>query len=96
MKMIPVGKYTNRDPVVSPDGAKVVFMKGPRREREIFIRDADGTNEIQLTENPGFNNTAPAWSPDGTRIFFESDRDGQPEIYVMNPDGSEQTRLTHV
>jgi Tol biopolymer transport system component len=80
--------------VWSPDGTKVLVARGPGRDREIFVRRADGTEEVQLTDTPGFNNTAPVWSPDGTRIYFESDRDGQPEIYVMNADGSAQTRLT--
>ena len=37
--------------------------------------DADGSNEIRLTNNPGDDNQ-PDWSPDGTKIAFSSRRDG--------------------
>jgi Tol biopolymer transport system component len=55
--------------------------------------DADGSNPVNLTDNPA-DDYFPAWSPDGTRIAFVSYRDGNPEIYVMNADGSNPARLT--
>ena len=55
----------------------------------------DGTNPIQLTEDPWASDEGPAWSPDGTQIAFSSDRDGDYEIYVMNPDGTNPIQLTH-
>ena len=56
--------------------------------------DADGTDPINLTNDPGADRN-PSWSPDGTMIVFESNRDGDREIYVMNADGSDQTNLTN-
>jgi len=61
---------------------------------EIYVMNADGTNQIQLTDSPQ-NDYYPAWSPDGTKIAFCSHRDGNWEIYAMNADGSNQTRLTN-
>ena len=55
--------------------------------------NTDGSNQINLTNNPA-TDSGPAWSPDGARIAFQSDRDGNEEIYVMNDDGSLPTRLT--
>jgi TolB protein len=60
---------------------------------EIYVMNADGSGETNLTNNPG-NESYPAWSPDGKLIAFVSDRDGKYEIYVMNPDGSGLTNLT--
>lgn len=60
---------------------------------EIYVMDADGSEQIRLTQSAGFDFQA-SWSPDGTKIVFESERDGNREIYVMNADGSEQINLT--
>jgi TolB protein len=78
----------------SPDGRKLAFVRFHERNGEIFVRNADGSGEVQLTDTPGFSNTNPVWSPDGSQIFFDSDRDGQPEIYAMQEDGTAQTPLT--
>jgi dipeptidyl aminopeptidase/acylaminoacyl peptidase len=58
--------------------------------------NADGSNQINLTNNDSADDGQPAFSGDGSRIVFTSnrDRDGNSEIYVMNADGSNQTRLT--
>jgi Tol biopolymer transport system component len=55
--------------------------------------NADGTNQIRLTDNPA-SDAEPSWSPDGQNIVFASDRNGNSEIYKMNADGSNQARLT--
>jgi Tol biopolymer transport system component len=55
--------------------------------------DADGTNQIPLTDDPA-HDWVPSWSPDGAKIVFASTRDGNEEIYIMNADGNNQTRIT--
>jgi Tol biopolymer transport system component len=59
---------------------------------DIWVMDADGSNQIRLTETEAWDGH-PAWSPDGTKIVFTSHRDGVAQIYVMDADGSNQTRL---
>lgn len=56
--------------------------------------NADGDNQIRLTNNPA-DDGVPTWSPDGLQIAFISDRGGSFEIYVMNNDGSNQRRITN-
>ena len=74
-------------------------------ESELYVMNADGTNETRLTNAPESYSkilvTSPVWSPDGKRIAYlrgidvdtgRTDRD----IYVINADGSNPSSLTTV
>lgn len=83
-------------PAVSPDGSKVVFMRGNFYDwdsYELWIMDTDGSNQIQLTDNTKADGH-PDFSPDGKRIVFASYIDGDDEIYMISSDGSGLKRLT--
>ena len=73
--------------------SKIAFTSSRDGNQEIYVMDADGSNQTNLT-NHAANDESPTWSPDGTQIAFYSDRDGPADIYVMDADGSNQTRLT--
>ncbi len=81
-------------PAWSRDGKRIAFyafaQTSPSRNLEIWVMDADGSNQKRLTER-GMD---PTWSPDGRQIAFASRRDGIFQIYVMNSDGSNVRRLT--
>ena len=88
-------------PKWSPDGQRIAFthadVKGgvcDRQTCEIYVMDADGSNQRRLTNSPEANE-GPAWSPDSQRIAFGSKRNGDNEIYVMDADGKNQRRLTN-
>ena len=83
----------NVNPSWSPDGRHLAFSSyRDGGNNEIYVMDADGSNQRRLTTNGGGQ---PTWSPDGRQIAFESDRDDwNMEIYVMDADGSNQRRLT--
>ncbi len=81
----------------SPDGSKISFIsdRDDRYYREIYAVNVAGSDEINLTRNPG-DDTSIAWSPDGRKIAFLSSRDkyAASNVYVMNTDGSNQVPVT--
>jgi Tol biopolymer transport system component len=91
-------------PSWSPDGNKIAFCAYPDGEfdfgasewkgMEIYVMDADGSNETRLTDNDA-EDYGPTWSPDGAKIAFTTNRDDDYEVYVMNADGSDPTNLTN-
>jgi Tol biopolymer transport system component len=83
------------DPAWSPDGSKLAFARPPTASSsdvDIFIINVDGTNLVDITNNPN-SDRQPVWSPDGTKIVFTSLRNQSNNIYVMNANGSTQTKL---
>lgn len=64
---------------------------------ELFIMNADGSNERQITHLGGAN-FGPSWTPDGKRIVFSSNyknpRSGNFDLYLIDPDGSNLEQIT--
>lgn len=82
-------------PAISPDGSKIVFQQGDYgASSEIWIMNADGTNQVQLTNNSGHDGN-PSFSPDGQTIVFDAwDAAPYPEIFTMDINGSNRTQIT--
>ena len=70
---------------------QIAFTSIRDGNREIYLMHADGTSQVNLTNNAA-DDEWPVWSPDGSRILFGSTRDGG-SVYEMNADGSGVTRL---
>jgi TolB protein len=90
------GKSTPGDvqtPAWSPDGRKLAFVSRRDGNSEIYVMNADGSVQENLTRQPA-NDSHPSWSSDGRKIAFVSRRDGNSEIYVMNADGSGLRNVT--
>ncbi|HEX8127745.1 MAG TPA: Calx-beta domain-containing protein [Pyrinomonadaceae bacterium] len=81
-------------PLIGGEG-KILFTSERDGNPEIYVMDANGSNQINLTNNPAKDST-PAWSPDRTRIAFTSDRSGRSNIYVMDADGGQVRAVTHI
>ena len=81
---------SERQPV--PDGRQIAFVSDRTGQAEIWIANADGTNQIQLTslENAG----APSWSPDGQKIVFSSPISGSPQVYAISLGGGKPLQIT--
>lgn len=76
----------------SPDGSRIVFGSERGGAWQIYMMNADGSEQAALP-TPAHGN-APSWSPDGRQIAFTSDREGDDDIWIMNIDGSGQRNLT--
>ena len=73
---------------------RIVFTSFRDGNFEIYVMDADGGNQKNLSNHPAYDGQ-PDWSPDGTKIAFFSGRDGdRSQIYVMDADGKNVIRLT--
>ena len=73
-------------------GTKITFFSTRDGNGEIYVMNADGTNQTNLSNNPATDADS-LFSPDGTKIAFRSDRDSNNEIYIMNADGTHQRQI---
>jgi Tol biopolymer transport system component len=76
-------------------GGRIVFESIREGDLDIFVMDADGRNQINLTADYPGDDASPSWSPDGAEVAFQREGpDGNVDIYVMLPDGTGVARLT--
>lgn len=84
----------NKFPVWSPDGTRIAFSSDRNGNFEIYVMNADGTNQINLT-NTAHSDFYPQWSPDGQWLIFHENMDGNRELFAVRADGTHLTRLTN-
>jgi tetratricopeptide (TPR) repeat protein len=82
------------DPVWSPDGTRIAFVSQENGTDDIWVVNADGTNNHNLTRNTWEWDKHPSWSPDSTRIVFWSNRYGRKQIFVMDAEGREAVSIS--
>ncbi len=64
-------KYSfDMQPSWSKDGKKIVFISTRRGNPQIWVMDADGSNQVLFSHSTGLKNYHPAWTPDNTAIIF--------------------------
>ncbi len=88
-----VSKRDGKDGLAwTPDG-KIVYVSKASGNDDIWMMNADGSGQTQLTSNSGIN-LQPAVSPDGRFIVFTSTRDGAKHIWRTDIDGANPRQLT--
>ena len=76
----------------APKTPKILFTSTRDGNREVYMMNPDGSEQVNLTRHPAGNLQA-AWSPTGEQILFVSDREGTRDLYVMNADGENVRRV---
>jgi TolB protein len=69
-------------PVVSPDGSRILFVARTDGNQEIYMMNSDGSGLVRVTRDPA-DDLEPEWTPDGKRLMFISDRGGKFAIYEV-------------
>jgi Tol biopolymer transport system component len=80
------GSTGDFDPVMSPDGERLVFSSARSGFQNLWTSRPDGTMPRALTSGNAFDER-PAFSPNGRELAFVSDRGGKRSIWTMPADG---------
>ena len=80
-------------PVVSPDGKRVCFMKILAHQDELWVSDLDGKNSQRLAFGEMLGTGM--WSFDNTRVGFAARQKGEGKLkgYLIDVDGRNLTRI---
>lgn len=83
----------DENPVVSPDGAKVAWIRAETRPagyaiRKLYVMNADGSRVRALTGSLDRNVVAPQWSSDSRTVYFLADDQGSTHVYLARNDGT--------
>jgi Tol biopolymer transport system component len=88
----------------SPNGKQLAFMSARHGYPSVFIMNADGSAQTNLTPKGAGDldsqwvSRAPSWSTTGRQIYFMSSRPStglDTEVFIMNADGTGLMRLTN-
>ncbi len=99
-KQLTDGPEDDEHPSLSPDGSKIVFTRrvgdpkfrpGTGAACEVFVMNADGSDQRRLTDNERTDGWA-SFSPDGRSILY-CYYDGADHIAIMDLDGANSRRI---
>jgi TolB protein len=85
---------TTLPPLSGSGGGWIAFSSRRDGNYEIYVMNADATDQRRLTETRNDQEGGAAWSPDCTQIAFSSSRESGGRVRVMNADGSNKQWLT--
>jgi len=82
-------------PAYSPDGSKIAFISYRTGVGQVWLMDADGTDERQLTFDAVTKDQVPDWHPDGSRLVYAGGVGESPfDLYAIDADGTDVVQLT--
>lgn len=84
----------DREPMLSPDGRRMVFNSDRTGFYEIHAANAGGSNQVALTAMALTALGSPRWSPDGQTVVFDRYENGHSTIFAINSRGGKPRRVT--
>lgn len=88
--------YADRDPHLSPNGNRIVYVSNESGLDRAVHASADGTGAgfvNDIVNNTGAVEISPAWSPGSDKVILSSTASGTPDIWVQNTLGTVATKL---
>ena len=82
------------EPMLSPDGSRMVFKSDRLGFYEIHVAGSDGSNQVAVTSMGPTAMGSPRWSPDGQTIAFDRYENGHSMIYTVSAGGGKPRRIT--
>ena len=79
---------------ISPDGRRLAFTSDRTGSWELYVSDAQGGKQTQLTNFNGAIVEATDWSPDGKEILGAVLEKGNRDVFVIGSEGGVPQRLT--
>jgi len=79
-------------PVVAPRGQRIAFFSNRGGTEDLFVINADGTGEKQLTHTPE-NETGLQWGAGGRQIVFSVFTNDISHLYAIDPDGKNRREI---
>jgi Tol biopolymer transport system component len=86
---------TNIRPAFSPDGKWIAYQSNRSGLFEIYVVDADGSNERRISLGD-HDDRHPAWSPDGRQVAVDTGTDAQREIWTVDLTTGARHQVTHL
>ncbi|MDE6371581.1 MAG: S9 family peptidase, partial [Duncaniella sp.] len=89
------------EPVVSPDGSKILLsisyesVEENRSNADLYVMNADGSDLKRITRT-GKSESSYRWIDGGKKIAFIYAPDGVAQVWVMNADGSGRKQVTDI
>lgn len=80
----------DRAPSWSPDGNKIAFASARTGNFEIWVMDANGGNQHQITHDAPNNDRSPSWPADGSQLVYDVNFNA---VNVINVDGTGEHQL---
>ena len=82
------------DPIWSPDGHQILFMRDIKTSYQLFIMNKDGSNLHQVSNISQLRGRSD-WALDGNTLTTYAGTAWHRELYLLNKDGTNIRQITH-